>query len=1594
MAMRPIGLSGVAALFVAGPVMAANECGPMGTGTTVICDAGTYVGAGDGTLAVPGTSRVHYPGAYTANPTVVLDGLHLDGVFSDGVLLEVTSLGGAVVSTVTMEGGSIVARERAGKGDGIRINHNAPASAGSVVTMNGDAQVRITNGGSSGVFVRQDSAGATGDATIILNHAARILNEPGNEFFSYGAFARIAGSNAGGSAIIVLNDDTRIDTVGEQGLAIIAWLSGSSPTGDATVTLNDNVRISTLGFGGSGASAWVTTSDATGDGVVTMNGNARITTEGDEAYGMAISHLGPGTAILRMTGGTIAVLGVRAHGMYARNSGVGRSEVTMNGGTVATSGADADGLYAFSDGAGATGARVTMLGASGISTEGERALGAHAEISTLTGTGDAVVSLGDSAGIVTRGAEGRGAAATNEGSGAASVTMTGGTVATSGTESDGLYALLSGAGATGDARVTMLGTAGITTDGERASGVLSKIASATATGDAVVSLGDSAGIVTRGAEGRGAAATNEGSGAASVTMTGGTVATSGTESDGLYALLSGAGATGDARVTMLGTAGITTDGERASGVLSEIASAAATGDAVVSLSDSAGILTRGAEGRGAAATNEGSGAASVTMSGGTVATSGTVADGLHALLSGAGATGDARVDVLGTAGITTDGERASGVLSEIASAAATGDAVVSLGDSAGILTRGAEGRGAAATNEGSGAASVTMSGGTVATSGTVADGLYALSSGEDATGDARVTVLGTAGITTDGEQSSGVLSEVTSATATGDAVVSLGDSASIVSRGAGGRGAAASNQGAGAATVTMSGGTVATSGVDADGLYAWISGADATGDARVTLLGSAGITTEGDGSWGVLSEIASATGTGAAVVSLGGSASIVTLGAEGHGAIVLNQGAGEAIIGMTGGTLATSGPGADGLRAEASGSGGVEVTMTGGRVTSGTGQAAGIRTLSANGGTVEIGAAAVIDGSASGIAIRDGDTDRDGTDETGGNVTVTSAGTVTGAAILGLGDDAFTLSGGVFDGDIHGDDIAASLADGDDAFTWTGGLWRSGYFGGNGSDTATISAAGYDGTHHVLDGGDDLSAADGWVDTLTFTGITAVASGANIRNWEVVRLDGARLTISGGALAVGSEAGLGLRLTGGATLDGAGALALTGNLRIDAGASFVATGGGAGVYTISGGLANDGTVTLQDGAAGDRLAVAGDLTGAGWLALDIDTATGAADTVTVAGDMAGTTLIALNNLSPGVADGRSVPLVEVAGDSSAGGFALAGGPLTAGAFDYDLVHGSGAFALSARMNGTGMVYEALPATLAAFRRMPTLEQRLSAGAGTAREPGLGPWLRIHGDRTEMTTDTGTEIDSTTTGLQAGWTVHAAPGGAGDWRFGLTAQYGTQTGRVSGAAGSGRIESTGAGLGATATWFGEDGRYLDLQGQVTWIDTDIASSTAGALASGRRSTASALSVEGGWRHALDETRALVPQAQLTLARLDGARFTDSAGNGIDLGRQTEVTGRLGLAYDWESADLTGGARRQLHVIANVFHDFSGGGTVGIAGAGLGAGTPDTWGEIGIGGSIALGKTTVLYGEASWRTALGDGPGSTSGHAITVGLRHRW
>ncbi|MDE4554729.1 autotransporter outer membrane beta-barrel domain-containing protein [Sinorhizobium meliloti] len=1051
-----------------------------------------------------------------------------------------------------------------------------------------------------------------------------------------------------------------------------------------------------------------------------------------------------------------------------------------------------------------------------------------------------------------------------------------------------------------------------------------------------------------------------------------------------------------------------------------------------------------------------------------IETSGTRAHGAQAFNLDPG---DSTV-VLEKSKITTRGEGAIGIRAE----AGDGNAVTEVTKGS-IATAGASAIGLAAISQGNmGEARVSLDGGDVSTGGDNAEGLIATAKGAGGTATARLV---DGNVKTAGRDAEGLIAHA------GDESIPTSINAD--------------------ASVIMQAGSITTTGDGAGGMIAEtdIGPTPSTGKATAvqragTIMTSGGEIGGNEGSYAIA---ALSFGSGlASIEQAGGSAT--TAGAQSHALYALSIFGNTMVTQAAGSSAVATGAKASGLRALAGPGGGNEVTLDG-KVTAGSAPA--VHTICSAGSKITIGSAAEIDGSASGTAIRDGDSDLDAADETGGNSTATLAGKVTGDVVMGLGNDIINLTGGVLDGDVYGDDRLATAADGDDSFTWSGGTWLSSFFGGNGSDTATVSAQSYDGTHHYLDGGDDVSTADGWTDRLNLSGVTASANGANIVNWEIVTLDAADVTILDGALEAGSEPETGLFLTNGSVLNGSDAFALAGNMAIDGTSQFIAFGEDIanGVYSISGNLVNAGTVDMQDGGTGDVLSVGGNYTGAENSTVYIDTYLGddasPTDHITVGGDTAGSTAISIGNAGgPSAQTVAGIRVVGVAGASS-GTFVLANAnseiketgeaAITRGAYAYALrqVDNDDWFLQSTLAEddtgpdtggeqavdpeteggetvdpgtgggetvdpgtgggetvdpgtgggetvdpGTGggetvipsynqgvPVYETYARNLLGFIQLPTLRRRASGERVPAlRSCGSVPlnvegnqtaacaedntvWARIDGTRAHVEPEESgarvSEYDSRSWLLQAGIDALLHSSGKGELIGGLTAHYGGINTDVSSFYGDGSIDTRGYGLGATLTWYGQNGFYLDGQGQLTRFDSDLDSDILGRLADGNDGLGYAVSIEAGHRIGLGDTWALTPQAQLVNTSVNFDDFVDPYGARVSLDDGNSLRGRIGLALDreqqWQGAEGDGRSSR-LYGTIDLYREFLGDTRADVSGVSFGIEADDWIGEIGIGGSYNWGDDKYsLYGEARASTGLSDFGGSYAVRA-SVGLKMKF
>jgi fibronectin-binding autotransporter adhesin len=233
------------------------------------------------------------------------------------------------------------------------------------------------------------------------------------------------------------------------------------------------------------------------------------------------------------------------------------------------------------------------------------------------------------------------------------------------------------------------------------------------------------------------------------------------------------------------------------------------------------------------------------------------------------------------------------------------------------------------------------------------------------------------------------------------------------------------------------------------------------------------------------------------------------------------------------------------------------------------------------------------------------------------------------------------------------------------------------------------------------------------------------------------------------------------------------------------------------------------------------------------------------------------------------------------------------------------------------------------------------------------------------------------------------------GESGSWVAGVNLFTGKSSVDVTSGFGNGNISTDSDGIGLTATWYGNQGFYTDIQLQYARFKSDLSSDVFGSLGSKISGSGRLASIEMGQAFSLENGVTLTPQAQLTWSKAEFDRFTGPNSETVSVGDAESLKLRLGVAAE-QSWNFENGEQARLYGIANVIYEARGQTSVMVDGAVLTTSTPRFVGELGLGGSYdwktSRDGTTSLYGEITASRALSGG--KLRGIAGTIGLRAEW
>jgi outer membrane autotransporter protein len=287
---------------------------------------------------------------------------------------------------------------------------------------------------------------------------------------------------------------------------------------------------------------------------------------------------------------------------------------------------------------------------------------------------------------------------------------------------------------------------------------------------------------------------------------------------------------------------------------------------------------------------------------------------------------------------------------------------------------------------------------------------------------------------------------------------------------------------------------------------------------------------------------------------------------------------------------------------------------------------------------------------------------------------------------------------------------------------------------------------------------------------------------------------------------------------------------------------------------------------------------------------------------------------------------------------------------------------------------------------------------VGADTGTVIE-GQGLWVRADGmlsRSTPVESTAGAGYEARAAGLQFGYDHVLSESERGKLIGGINLSYRTATADVTSDTGLGEIATSGYGLGASLTWYAQNGFYIDAQAQAVWLDSDLSADGLGQFAEGHETEGYGLSLEMGKEIALSETWAITPQAQLSYATVQEPGFTDALGTLVSF-KAESLQLRLGVELSneesWEAEDGTT-SRRSLRAGAHVIHEFKPETTVVVGGTPLRSKSDATMAEITLGGTYNWSDDrNSVYAEIGASTGL-DNFGDSHRLRGTVGFRQQW
>ena len=289
-----------------------------------------------------------------------------------------------------------------------------------------------------------------------------------------------------------------------------------------------------------------------------------------------------------------------------------------------------------------------------------------------------------------------------------------------------------------------------------------------------------------------------------------------------------------------------------------------------------------------------------------------------------------------------------------------------------------------------------------------------------------------------------------------------------------------------------------------------------------------------------------------------------------------------------------------------------------------------------------------------------------------------------------------------------------------------------------------------------------------------------------------------------------------------------------------------------------------------------------------------------------------------------------------------------------------------------------------------FTSLSTLHERRGENALDVNNKKGQAWARIIGQHSK---DEGKErfnYETDIYGVQAGYDFNIKNSEDGNRYTGFyftntTAstdfydRYRAQNGIIASDKYTGKVKTKDFSLGLTTTKYYNNGFYLDLVGQLSFINNKYNSRDG--VSAKQRGNALAFSVEGGKNYALGSNWAIEPQAQLIYQYLNLKDFNDGVRE-VHHGNDSALRARLGFRTTY---------KKSFYSIANVWHDFSNTTEANIGSDRIKEKYSATWGEFGLGVQLPVTNSAYVYSDVRYERSFTSNP-KHKGYRGTVGFKY--